>query len=677
MKYSIFLKAVALILTACCLLTAGGCAVGIYACSELGLYNQNMEEILELDRRPRAEQLSEHLAYAYAARTYSDMPSWMLKNYSYHNDLDRISQLYGLAPGKWAYQLYDADKNLLESATSEETWELVYESFHVSSRYLAHADGTGGDALSYMDGENVRYLKWQPGPDYYVTVMFRNDAFLYHGGTGLNGYHDIPVDYLQAAETWRYRIILVLLGALVLGSLCVAYLCCAAGRSKKQDGICLGGLNRLPLDLYGVFAGGFCFAGFFVMIEGFLPRCFAADNRLSLGMVILTAVAALIWLLVPIGWCYALIAQLKAGNGYWWRNSVVARLLKAVWRGIAFVIRGMGQIILLLPMAGRRLLVAGSLLFTAFLMALCFVWGNAFFWVLLVALSFGSLVLLCFDIYSFGTVMAGAKRMAEGDLTTKISTRFLLGSYREHALRLNTMADVATEAARRQLKSERMKTELITNVSHDIKTPLTSIINYVDLLQKPHTEEEGAQYLEVLERQSLRMKKLLEDLLEMSKASTGNMAVEIARMDASEAVNQALGEFSDKLAQKALIPLVECPEGPVWVLADGRLTWRVLSNLLSNTVKYALPGTRVYVTLTRQENRALLSVKNISREALNITADELTERFVRGEASRNTEGSGLGLNIAKSLMDLQKGSLDLTVDGDLFKVILTFPAADA
>jgi len=165
--------------------------------------------------------------------------------------------------------------------------------------------------------------------------------------------------------------------------------------------------------------------------------------------------------------------------------------------------------------------------------------------------------------------------------------------------------------------------------------------------------------------------------MEMSKASTGNMAVEIARMDASEAVNQALGEFSDKLAQKALIPLVECPEGPVWVLADGRLTWRVLSNLLSNTVKYALPGTRVYVTLTRQENRALLSVKNISREALNITADELTERFVRGEASRNTEGSGLGLNIAKSLMDLQKGSLDLTVDGDLFKVILTFPAADA
>ena len=218
-----------------------------------------------------------------------------------------------------------------------------------------------------------------------------------------------------------------------------------------------------------------------------------------------------------------------------------------------------------------------------------------------------------------------------------------------------------------------MKTELITNVSHDIKTPLTSVINYVDLLQQPHTEEEGSQYLEVLSRQSLRLKKLVEDLMDMSKASSGNMAVNITSVDAVEAVNQALGEFSDKLENAQLTPVFRSPDSQLHMLADGRLTWRVLSNILSNVVKYALPGTRVYIDLLRLDKSVVLSVKNISQEELNISAEELTERFVRGDASRNTEGSGLGLNIAQSLMQLQRGNLELTVDGDLFKVTLTFP----
>ena len=216
---------------------------------------------------------------------------------------------------------------------------------------------------------------------------------------------------------------------------------------------------------------------------------------------------------------------------------------------------------------------------------------------------------------------------------------------------------------------------MITNVSHDIKTPLTSIINYVDLLEKPHTEEEGRQYLEVLHRQSQSMKKLIEDLMEMSKATTGNMTVDITQVDAGEAVNQALGEFADKLEKAGLTPVFRYPEEPVAILADGRLTWRVLSNLLSNVVKYALPGTRLYIDLIQLESQVVISLKNISREELNISADELTERFVRGDASRNTEGSGLGLNIAQSLMELQKGQLQLLVDGDLFKVTLLFPKA--
>ena len=265
--------------------------------------------------------------------------------------------------------------------------------------------------------------------------------------------------------------------------------------------------------------------------------------------------------------------------------------------------------------------------------------------------------------------------MGKGDLDTKVEDKLLIGCFEDFATDLNALADVAVVAAQKQLKSERMKTELITNVSHDIKTPLTSIINYVDLLEKPHSPEEGQQYLEVLGRQSQRLKKLIEDLMDMSKATTGNMTVEITRVDAVEAVNQALGEFSDKLDAVSLIPVFRRPDQNVDILADGRLTWRVLSNLLSNVVKYALPGTRLYVDLVKLDGSVVISLKNISREELNISADELTERFVRGDASRNTEGSGLGLNIAKSLMELQRGQLQLLVDGDLFKVTLYFPAA--
>ena len=286
-----------------------------------------------------------------------------------------------------------------------------------------------------------------------------------------------------------------------------------------------------------------------------------------------------------------------------------------------------------------------------------------------------TLGIILYAAHAFGVLLESTKRMSKGDLDTKVNNKLLIGSFDEFAHDLNDLADVAVVAAQKQLKSERMKTELITNVSHDIKTPLTSIINYVDLLQKPHTEAEQEQYLEVLSRQSLRLKKLIDDLMEMSKASTGNMTVDIAKLDAVESVNQALGEFADKLDKVQLIPVFRHTEESIPMMADGRLVWRVMSNLLSNAVKYAMPGTRLYIDLMRLEGKVVISIKNISRDELNIDADELMERFVRGDDSRNTEGSGLGLNIAKSLMELQKGQLQLLVDGDLFKVTLIFPGA--
>jgi signal transduction histidine kinase len=351
--------------------------------------------------------------------------------------------------------------------------------------------------------------------------------------------------------------------------------------------------------------------------------------------------------------------------------QLMKRLLVAVGVGIAALFKWVGRtlhrFLCLMPLTWQWLLTGFVMTMVLYICLRSYKTG----WILIGFGVFFGIIL--YGAHAFGILMENARNMGKGDLETKISDRFLVGAFRDFAGDLNTLADVAKVAAQEQMKSERMKTELITNVSHDIKTPLTSIINYVDLLEKPHTIEEERQYLEVLGRKSQQLKKLIGDLTEMSKASSGSIAVNVEWVDAAEAINQALGEFSDKLELCRLTPVFNRPEEPVYIRADGRLTWRVLSNLLSNAVKYAMPGTRLYIDLCATDNRATISLKNISKEPLNVDAQELMERFVRGDASRNTEGSGLGLNIAKSLMEVQNGQLTLTVDGDLFKATLQFP----
>ena len=266
----------------------------------------------------------------------------------------------------------------------------------------------------------------------------------------------------------------------------------------------------------------------------------------------------------------------------------------------------------------------------------------------------------------------GAGRMAGGDLAP-VPEKFLFPAEKQHAQSLNSIGRGATLAAERQLKSERMKTELITNVSHDLKTPLTSLISYVDLLKKEGlTSERAPEYLEVLDRQSQRLKKLTEDLVEASKASSGNIQAKPEDTDVNLLLSQAAGEYAERLAGASLTPVITLDPSEPHIRADGRLLWRVFDNLLSNVTKYALSGTRVYLTTEAKDGKVFVTFRNVSREPLNISAEELMERFVRGDASRNTEGSGLGLSIAKSLTELNGGSLELTVDGDLFKAVLVF-----
>ncbi len=469
--------------------------------------------------------------------------------------------------------------------------------------------------------------------------------------------------------------------SLLLFALLAVYLCSVAGHAPGVAEIRAGGLNRMPLDLYG----GLAVLGIGVIVVMIVEGLDYLLGRGAVGISIL-CYGGYVCALLLVGFCFAFAAQVKTPGLFLIRNSLCGRLwhlavilLKHLWRGCLRILRKIrnlcrrigascAKIYGLLPLTWQWLLTACGLLL---ILLIAFLSGNGF--MILLGLLISTAIVL-YGSYSFGILLQGARRMRSGDLEQKVDARGLIGSFREFAQELNGLSEVAVVAAREQMKSERMRSELITNVSHDIKTPLTSIINFVDLLQKPHTDEEEKSYLEVLSRQSDRLKKLIDDLMEMSKASTGNLNVDISQVDAAEAVNQALGEFGDKLASVNLTPIFHQPKEPVMMLADGRLAWRAMSNLLGNAVKYALPGTRLYIDLSEIDGNVMISFKNISRDQLNISADELMERFVRGDTSRNTEGSGLGLNIAKSLMELQKGKLQLLVDGDLFKATLVFPA---
>ena len=269
----------------------------------------------------------------------------------------------------------------------------------------------------------------------------------------------------------------------------------------------------------------------------------------------------------------------------------------------------------------------------------------------------------------------GARTIADGDLEHRIETKNMYGDFKEHAECLNRIGDGLSRSVDAQLRSERMKTELITNVSHDLKTPLTSIVNYVDLLKKEELTGAAAEYVEVLDRQSARLKKLTEDLVEASKASTGSLQVNVERVSLTELIEQAQAEYALRLEENGLQSIVRQPNEEVFVWADGKYVWRIVDNLLSNVCKYAMPNTRVYLELQKTDERAVLSVKNMSRDSLNISAEELMERFVRGDSSRNTEGSGLGLSIAQNLAKLMGGEVRVTIDGDLFKAEVYLPLA--
>lgn len=486
---------------------------------------------------------------------------------------------------------------------------------------------------------------------------------------------DSMADEAENYEKYSKLMFPMLAGAVfgsVLWLIGMVWLTVTAGRKPKDEEIHLNGFDRWYTEIAAGTVIGIWLAG--TIISGTL----IANSSLGYSHAVVTViVTCLICGTYTMAWFLlgylSLIRRIKAGT--LWKNSLIRKVLK--WIG-----KCSGKLVDFARAFSRNtaekikvLLVGGAFLFLQFLIIGCIFGGAEVFLLALMAVDVAAMIFVIRKADGLDLIMDGLKKISDGELQYKIKTDTLTGKQKVMAEYINNIGSGLDAAVENSLKKERMQTELITNVSHDLKTPLTSIINYVDLMKRENpTDPKIQEYLRILDEKSQRLKVLTEDVVEASKASTGNIKLEMNDIDFVEMVQQVIGEFEEKFKEKNLTMMVHFTDEPSIIYADGQRMWRVLENVFGNVVKYAMEGTRVYAEISNRNKKVTFSLKNISAQPLNISADELTERFIRGDVARNTEGSGLGLSIAKSLTELQGGEFKLYLDGDLFKVMITFAA---
>ena len=476
---------------------------------------------------------------------------------------------------------------------------------------------------------------------------------------------------------WRYALPILCLGLLLVAALLYVYLLCAAGRRPGAEGVQPGRLHRVPTDVLYVCAAGL--AALLLALASLLAfggTLVYASVSAFVPLLLVCAVCGTGEALLLVGVSMSTAVRVKTRT--WLSSMLVYRALRCLLRGARSAWSGVSAVLHGLPLVWKLLLACGGYVLLSVVLINEAFYSSDLYLLLYLLLSAAGALLLCRYAVGFDRLRRGAQKLAGGDLVCRVETKGMPRGVRALAEDLGRVSEGAQRALEARMKSERMKTDLITNVSHDLKTPLTSIVNYVELLKKEELHNEtAAGYVAVLDRQAQRLKKLTEDVVEASKASSGAINVRLAQLDAAELIRQCAAEYGERFAAAQLTPVLRLPDGPLLVRADDRLLWRVFDNLLGNAVKYAMPGTRVYFDAEAQHNEALLSVRNISREPLEKSGDELMERFVRGDASRRAEGSGLGLSIAGSLMALQGGALAVLPDGDLFRADVRLPLASA
>ena len=492
------------------------------------------------------------------------------------------------------------------------------------------------------------------------------ETFTYQLNTGNTAMVTIAADLLrtEGAPSYSYLLAMwlvehtgltIFLTALfaLLALFCFCFSMASAGHWAGHEGIHLTWLDKIPADVWLLVL----LCTFFIGWEAFYyewGRVFFCAALVPLVLLFLCAFAA----------------QCKAGTVL--RGALIGRIARFLWRIVRAVFRALLHTLVRLPLVWKTALVGLVIAGAEFLLYI-----NDFYRVrygVFLVMKLIELLAVLYIAVSLRTLQKGGEKLARGDFSEPIDTRYLLWDFKRYGQELNDVQGGLEQAVQERMKAEHLKTELITNVSHDIKTPLTSIVNYVDLLKKEDMPSPAARgYVDVLDRQSKRLKKLTEDLVEASKASSGALNVELQPTDVNVLLSQIEGEYQERLAACHLTLVTQPPAPGTMIQADSRLLSRVMDNLVSNVCKYALENTRVYVTAAVRDGQAVISFKNVSRDELNISPDELMERFVRGDASRHSEGSGLGLSIARSLVQLQGGTFALSIDADLFRADIVFP----
>ena len=540
---------------------------------------------------------------------------------------------------KLIQERYTADK-------SNVYFEWVDEKTGESLLRVGGADAVPFSSSHYSAHRIYSSMSFDGDDTTYELHIYLRDPLSAHD----RAYHTLQwANRLIAARGWLIALAILLLAVCLF---LFIFLLCAMGHKEGVAGIYQCWLNKIPLDLFLALLALLLLAW-----ASFLSNIWYIDFWYYILLVFGTAALALTLLLSVAG---------RAKAPGFFKNTLIYKVF-------AWIFRGLGRI----PMVWRTALVWGALCLAEPFFTFMLGWNEEQYAVLWL-LSRGVLtIVILYLASSLRLLQKEGQAIADGqtDYKGKPIPRWL-PALKKHEENLQSIQLGIQKAVDEQTRAERMKTELITNVSHDIKTPLTSIVNYVDLLEKEDIQPEKAkEYVDVLNRQAARLKKLTEDLVEASKASSGSLPVHLALTDVNVLLSQLAGDYLEKLEAAQLEPIFKPAPSQPAVQADGQLLSRVLGNLFSNICKYAMPGTRVYFESAADEKTVSITFKNISKYELNIPAEELMARFVRGDRSRHTEGSGLGLSIAQSLTELQGGAFRIEIDGDLFKAIVTFPQA--
>ena len=519
-------------------------------------------------------------------------------------------------------------------------------------------DESGKNILSTYNGEKIITAEQRYNGDKIYTIYVADE--MKHTDE-----YSVIRQFIILGYKLRYAMIFFILSSLIFLIVLLSYLYCSAGCVDAYSYIKLNVIDKIPFDIYTVvlvavvaFAINLCLDIFFEGLEGIIILFFGCS--------------ALYFLLLH----YTITFAKRVKTGTLFKNTLIYKLVSVGFKVFKKVFKFLGYHLRKIPFIWEVALSTAAILFFEGLF-LAFNLYNVEG--LISGFVFLNIILLSVIIYitvSLWRIKNGGEKIASGELDYKIDTKYMVLDFKDFAQTLNNINQSMNTVVDEKVKSERFKTELITNVSHDIKTPLTSIINYVDLLSKEEIGNETAKgYVQVLDRHSKRLKKLVEDLVEASKASTGNVTVNFEKCDIGVLLTQAIGEFDERLRKANITSILKIHSDNVIIRADGRHLWRVFDNLLSNICKYSLDGTRAYIDVYTKEDKAIVTFRNISKYELDLTEQELTERFVRGDKSRNTEGSGLGLSIARNLVELQNGEIKIDTDGDLFKVTLVLEVA--